>query len=79
MRQECMSEDTPLRKYRKDAGKTPQEMGALFGVDRATFYRWEKGDPPLPVKHLDKAVKLTGIPRHELRPDLAALFSEPAQ
>jgi len=39
-----------------------------FGISRQSVYEWFKGEvPPTRVIELEK---VTGIPRHELRPDL---------
>lgn len=65
-----MKVEHPLREFRKDSGKTPDEIGQLFGVNRATIYRWEQGAPRIPVKYLDRAEEITGIPRSHLRPDI---------
>ena len=65
-----MSNETPLRKFRKEIGKSPEEIGKFLGVGRATIYRWEKGTYRIPTKYLGKVEKITGISRQELRPDL---------
>lgn len=65
-----MTEENALRKFRMETGKTPDEVGRLFGVDRATIYRWEQGKPRIPIKYLDKAESITGLSRRDLRPDV---------
>lgn len=65
-----MPKRAPFARYRETTGKTPEEMARLFKVNRATIFRWELGKPPIPVKRLEQAEKLTGIPRKELRPDI---------
>lgn len=49
----------------------------LFGVNRSTILRWERGEPPVPVDRLFEIERITGISRYELRPDLAAIFVQP--
>ena len=51
---------------------TLDAVAALFGVDRTTILRWEKGEPPIPVKRLEDVETKTGIPRASLRPDIFA-------
>lgn len=65
-----MKTATPFSEYRKASGKTVDEIAVEFDVHRATIFRWEAGDPHIPVKYLDKAEKITGIPRAHLRPDI---------
>lgn len=57
-----------FRKDRKDL--TLNEVADLFGVDRTTILRWERSDPPVPVKRLAEIEEKTGIPRWVLRPDI---------
>ncbi|WP_460928739.1 helix-turn-helix domain-containing protein [Shinella zoogloeoides] len=70
----AMSQKTAFSDFRKNSGKTLDAVAEVFGVDRRTIIRWEKGMPPVPVKRLEEAEKITGIPRHKLRPDLADIF-----
>jgi hypothetical protein len=37
-----------------------------LGLCRAAVYKWQK----IPMKYLRVLAKLTGIPRHKLRPDI---------
>lgn len=67
-----MKTAAPFSQYRKTSGKTVDEIAVEFDVHRATIFRWEAGDPHIPVKYLDKAEKITGIPRDQLRPDIFA-------
>ena len=69
-----MSQKTAFSDFRKNSGKTLDGVAEVFGVDRRTIIRWEKGSPPVPLKRLEEAEKITGIPRHKLRPDLADIF-----
>ena len=56
-------------------GLTLDATAKLFGVDRTTVLRWEKGEVPIPVKRLSAIEAITGIPREKLRPD----FFEPIE
>jgi DNA-binding transcriptional regulator YdaS (Cro superfamily) len=62
-----------FRKSRPDL--TLDATAKLFGVDRTTVLRWEKGEVPIPVKRLSIIEAITGIPREKLRPD----FFEPIE
>ena len=41
-----------------------------------TVSRWETGERKIGVKNLADVAKLTGIPKRELRPDLAESMEE---
>lgn len=45
-------------------------VAELFNVDRTTILRWEKGEPPVPIKRLAEIETLTGISKEDLRPDV---------
>lgn len=64
--------------FRRQSGLTLDAAADRLRVDRTTVLRWEKGRTLIPVKRLDDVERITGIPRHELRPDLAAVFGERA-
>lgn len=57
--------DEALRKAIKAAG-TGNELASQLGITPQALSQWEKV-PPLRVLEVEKA---TGIPRHELRPDI---------
>lgn len=65
-----MAHKTAFPDFRKASSLTLDEVAAIFNVDRTTILRWEKGEPPVPVKRLDEVEKVTGISRHHLRPDI---------
>lgn len=65
-----MDTQTAFAGFRKSSGLTLDSTADLFKVDRTTILRWERGDPPVPVKRLDEFERITGIPRHDLRPDI---------
>lgn len=51
--------------YRTDA-----EMAAAFDVTQPTVWRWLRQSKQLPAEHVLTAERLTGISRHDLRPDI---------
>ena len=65
-----METNTAFAEYRKNGRKALAVVAAEFGVHRTTILRWEKGEPPLPIKRLSEAEKITGICRERLRPDI---------
>lgn len=65
-----MSTKTDFAKFRKNSNHTLDAVAAIFGVDRTTILRWEKGKVPLPAARLKEFEEVTGIPRNKLRPDL---------
>lgn len=60
----------PIRRYRADHGLTLEAFGLLLSVHKSTVKRWEDGAIPIPVERLGQISDITGIPRHELRPDI---------
>ena len=44
------------------------KLAQVLEVDKATVSRW--GKKGVPVNHLSAVSEITGIPRHELRPDI---------
>lgn len=67
-----------LKKYRNDHGLTQQGLADQIGVKRETVARWEGGHRRIDQAKLDEVAKTTGLPRRELRPDLADLVTEEA-
>jgi len=74
-----MAEKHPLAAYRKSAGFTQKALAGELGVAEMTVSRWETGERKIGVKNLNEVAKLTGAPKHELRPDLARSMEELAQ
>jgi DNA-binding transcriptional regulator YdaS (Cro superfamily) len=66
--------------YRKNSGLTLDGVAERFGVDRKTILRWEQGAFPIPADRVLEVEAITGISRHDLRPDLSRIFvaDEPA-
>lgn len=50
------------------------ELARKLGISHQSLYSWKK----IPAERVLQFEELTGIPRHELRPDLARIFAEPA-
>ncbi len=65
-----MSKQTAFPNFRKNNGMTLDRVAELFKVDRTTILRWEKGEPPVPIKRLAEIETLTGISKEDLRPDV---------
>lgn len=59
-----MSKQTPLERAIAAAGGPPRLAEAL-GITPEAIYQWDV----LPVARVLEVEKLTGVPRHELRPD----------
>jgi DNA-binding transcriptional regulator YdaS (Cro superfamily) len=57
-----------LRAYRHAHGLSLEKMAGVFQVHKTTVLRWEEKRVP-PERVLDIESK-TGIPRHDLRPDI---------
>lgn len=59
-----------IRKFRKDRNLTQDEAAKLLCVTKATVSRYESGERKIAPERVIEFERLTGIPRHELRPDL---------
>ncbi len=68
-----------LKQYRIDAGLTQQEAGQAFGVARETWAFWESGHRKIGRDKLASISEKTGIPKRDLRPDLAEVMREAAE
>lgn len=75
-----MSTQTAFSDFRKNRGDlTLDAVADLFNVNRTTILRWEKGEPPVPIKRVSEIETVTGIPRQKLRPDVFGEVREGAQ
>lgn len=75
-----MSTQTAFSEFRKNRDDlTLDAVAEMFNVDRTTILRWEKGEPPVPIKRLSEVENVTGIPRHKLRPDVFGPVEEDVQ
>lgn len=63
-------ENNLLKNWRIENGKNQKEAGEAVGVERVTWWRWEKQGSPVDIAILAKVSEVTGIPRQELRPDI---------
>ena len=57
--------DAPLKRALENAGG-PSALGRKLGISAAAVSQWEQV-PPLRVIDVER---VTGVPRHELRPDI---------
>lgn len=64
-----------LKKARVAKSLTLEEIGRHLGVNKSTVMRWENGIIPVPLKHIEKLERFTGVHRSSLRPDV---YSEAA-
>lgn len=68
-----------LVEYRKRQQLTQVELADLLSVTSITVSRWETGERKVGLDRLSGVSEKTGIPKRELRPDLADLISEAAE
>ncbi|MDK1386343.1 helix-turn-helix transcriptional regulator [Sinorhizobium sp. 8-89] len=60
-----MENKSAIARYREKHDMTLEAFGALFGVDKSTASRWERGQS-LTVKRAVQIEAVTGIPRAEV-------------
>lgn len=65
-----------LSTYLKGEGRTSTELGRMLGVAHSTVIRWAAGQ--VPAERVKAVSAATGIPLHELRPDLFDAPAHPA-
>lgn len=63
-----MTEANPLKKLVKARGLKLIDLSRGLGVDKATVTRWAQ--KRIPAERVVEIERITGIPRHDLRPDL---------
>ncbi|RCL00132.1 MAG: putative DNA-binding protein [Candidatus Tokpelaia sp. JSC189] len=63
-----------LRNWRIVKGISVKKAGALAGVTGIQWYRYKIGTRRVSAESLPIVARITGIPPHELRPDLADIF-----
>ena len=68
-----MGIDHPLKAYRARARLTQLKLSELLGVSRTTVARWEARTRQVDRDLLQAVSDKTGIPKRDLRPDLAEL------
>ena len=59
---------SPITAYRKERDQSLEKFGALFGVNKTTVRYWER--ERVPPERVPEIERVTGISRHELRPDI---------
>lgn len=62
-------EKTPLQRAIEVCG-SPAELARRVGVTAQAVSQWRQ----IPARRVRKVSEVTGIPREQLRPDLAAIF-----
>lgn len=76
-------ENSPLKTFRKahEPPLSQNDLAKLLDVTRETVARWESGSRKIDNEKLPAVSEVTGIPKTELRPDLAELMrpAEPGQ
>lgn len=72
-----MTPDELLKDWREANNIGVLAAATAVDVERQTWWRWETGASKVSIDKLDKVVATTGIPRAQLRPDLAAMFAGP--
>lgn len=65
---EIMPAMEKLREWR--GVRKTEEVAAQLRVTPAMWSRWETGARPIPANRVLDIEKLTGVSRHELRPDI---------
>lgn len=70
-------ETNPLKAYREDHQLSKAELARLLGVSRSIAHRWESGERKIGPDSLATVSEKTGIPKRELRPDLAEKLGDP--
>jgi transcriptional regulator with XRE-family HTH domain len=65
-----------LKTYRKDKKLSQKAAAESVGVFRETWARWESGAHKISAERLPVVSEKTGIPKRELRPDLAEVMRE---
>lgn len=62
--------DTPLKLWRATVKRPADEVAVEAGVTPAMWSRWENGRRKIPAERVIDIERVTGISRHELRPDI---------
>lgn len=60
--------ESPLTAFRREKSVTQIALAELFGVKPPAVSKWER--KRIPAERVLEVERLTGIPRHRLRPDL---------
>ena len=68
--------DSPLALAVRKAG-SQTAFGRLIGKRQSVINDWLRLEKPLPVEDVETVSRSLNIPAHQLRPDLAHLFTDP--
>jgi DNA-binding transcriptional regulator YdaS (Cro superfamily) len=68
---------TPFQRLLEEKGLTQSALAARLGVNKSTVALWVLRR--IPAERVTEIERETGIPRHELRPDLWSPPQEAAQ
>ncbi len=71
-----MTDTNPLKALVKARGLKLIDLSRGLGVDKATVTRWAQ--KRIPAERVVEIERVTGIPRHDLRPDLYPVEQETA-
>lgn len=69
----CITMDahiSPIRKYRIAKSLTAECVASWFGISEVTLRSYENGARKIPPEFAVAFEGRTGVPRHELRPDI---------
>jgi DNA-binding transcriptional regulator YdaS (Cro superfamily) len=61
---------TPLKTWRQRVNRPAEDVAREAGVTLAMWSRWETGSRQLPASRVLDVERITGISRHDLRPDI---------
>lgn len=61
---------TPLKVWRSGTKRSADAVAKEAGVTVAMWSRWETGGRKIPAERVLDIERITGISRHELRPDV---------
>lgn len=62
--------DHPIRQFRTEKDMSLAALAEKVGRTKTQLSRWETGQRRIPAELVPKLSTLTGIPPHELRPDI---------
>lgn len=60
----------PVRQYREKAGLSQDELASRLGISRQMVGLVETGGRRIAAEDVAQWERITGIPRHKLRPDI---------
>ncbi|KKX29215.1 helix-turn-helix transcriptional regulator [Rhizobium sp. LC145] len=59
-----------IKHWRTERSLSIEAAGALVGVSGVQWHRYENGTRRIPAEKAPSISKLTGVPLHEIRPDV---------